>query len=240
MPASPEAVERFRREVAAIGALNHENIVQAHDACEVSGAHFLVMEFSAGVDVRRLLKEVGSLPCQDAAEIARQAAAGLAAIHEVDNLAPLRTGDYVRFSIRLRQPAYVRLLGIDAAGEPLELYPLDPEAGQQGVHPVTLVQSSLQFNRGWPLEGNGGIETALLPVSRTSLQHLTPAEFRTGLPTGTSVETVQRFVAARSQRGSVQKSADGDRSLGPPHARWMMPCCNYWSGCGSTPTSCKR
>ncbi len=132
----------------------------------------------------------------------------------VENLAPLRTGDYLRFSIRLRQAAYVRLVWIDASGEPQELYPLDPEAGQQEDRPVRAVHSPLQLDRGWPLEGNGGIETALLLVNCEPLHHLEPDAFRTGLPAGASLKTVRRFVAARTQTASAYNSAEDDRSLG--------------------------
>jgi hypothetical protein len=44
----PEAVARFRREMRAVGRLNHPNIVQATDAGEVEGIQFLVMDRSQG------------------------------------------------------------------------------------------------------------------------------------------------------------------------------------------------
>jgi serine/threonine protein kinase len=57
----PSAVERFEREVKAAAALNHPNIVTAHDADHGSGVTFLVMEFVAGVpsaDVAAALQSV--------------------------------------------------------------------------------------------------------------------------------------------------------------------------------------
>lgn len=48
---SPEAVKRFYREVEAAARLNHPNIVQAYDASEHDGVHYLVMEYVEGKDL---------------------------------------------------------------------------------------------------------------------------------------------------------------------------------------------
>ena len=79
---NPHAVARFRREMRAVGHLDHPNIVVAHDAGEADGTHFLVMEFIQGVDASRLVDLAGPLPAADAAEIIRQAALGLQHAHE--------------------------------------------------------------------------------------------------------------------------------------------------------------
>jgi len=42
----PQAVARFRREMLAVGRVTHPNIVDAMDAGEEDGRHFLVMEFA--------------------------------------------------------------------------------------------------------------------------------------------------------------------------------------------------
>ena len=72
-----QAVARFQREMRVIGQLSHPAIVQATDAGEVDGTHFLVMEFVEGVDLNTLAKMCGPLSVADACEIARQAALGL-------------------------------------------------------------------------------------------------------------------------------------------------------------------
>lgn len=77
---SQEMVSRFEREMRAIGRLQHPNIVAAHDAGEVDGCHFLVMELVDGEDVGHLASRKGRLPIAEACEIARQAALGLQAI----------------------------------------------------------------------------------------------------------------------------------------------------------------
>jgi serine/threonine protein kinase len=77
----PAAIARFEREMEAIGALNHPNIVAAHDAGEAAGMHYLVMECVEGLDLAALARRVGPLPLADACEIIRQAAQGLKAAH---------------------------------------------------------------------------------------------------------------------------------------------------------------
>jgi serine/threonine protein kinase/CheY-like chemotaxis protein len=75
-------VSRFRREMKAVGRLNHPNIVQANDAGEKDGTYYLVMEFIEGIDLATLVACRGPLPIVDACEIVRQAAVGLQHAHE--------------------------------------------------------------------------------------------------------------------------------------------------------------
>jgi hypothetical protein len=79
---SAEVVARFLREMQAAGRLHHPNIVQALDAREVNGVHFLVMEFVEGVNLAKVSKRLGPLPVPDCAEMIRQAALGLQHAHE--------------------------------------------------------------------------------------------------------------------------------------------------------------
>ena len=75
------AVARFRREMKAVGQMQHPNIVAAFDAGEANGTHFLVMEYVDGSDLSALVKEHGPIPVQQAIEYIRQAASGLAYAH---------------------------------------------------------------------------------------------------------------------------------------------------------------
>jgi serine/threonine protein kinase len=77
----PQAVARFHREMEAVGRLSHPNIVQATDAGETAGQHFLAMEFVEGRNLAQLVRAGGPLPVADACEIARQAAVGLEHAH---------------------------------------------------------------------------------------------------------------------------------------------------------------
>jgi serine/threonine protein kinase len=72
-----KARQLFMREVRASGKLMHPNIVTAHDANEVDGRHYLVMEYIDGPNLDQLVRERGSLPMGLACDIIRQAASGL-------------------------------------------------------------------------------------------------------------------------------------------------------------------
>ncbi len=77
-----QAVARFDREMAAVGKLDHPHLVRAHDAGEVDGQPFLVMEYVEGLDLSAIVQRLGPLPVPDACEIIRQAALGLQYAHE--------------------------------------------------------------------------------------------------------------------------------------------------------------
>lgn len=78
----PEALARFKREMAAIGGVGGPHVVLAFDAGEQDGTFYLAMEYIAGLDLSCLVKRFGPLPVADACELIRQAAVGLQSIHE--------------------------------------------------------------------------------------------------------------------------------------------------------------
>lgn len=78
----PQAVERFYREMEAVGRLNHRHLVRATDAGEAGGVHFIAMELVDGVDAATVVRALGPLPVADACEIVRQAALGLQYAHQ--------------------------------------------------------------------------------------------------------------------------------------------------------------
>src|SRR5262249_10843983 len=80
--ADPQAVTRFEREMRAGGKLQHPNIVAAHDAGEIDGTHYLVMELVEGADLASLGRDRGPLPIAQACQLDRQAALGLAHAHQ--------------------------------------------------------------------------------------------------------------------------------------------------------------
>ncbi len=80
----PQAVARFHQEMEAVGRLDHSNLVRAHDAGDVDGQHYLVMELLDGVDLSHLVRKNGPLAIPDACEAVRQAALGLQYAHEHD------------------------------------------------------------------------------------------------------------------------------------------------------------
>lgn len=76
------AISRFQREMSIVGRLQHPNIVQAHDAGEENGQHFLVMEYVNGTDLSDVVRQCGPLPIAAACEVISQAAIGLQYAHE--------------------------------------------------------------------------------------------------------------------------------------------------------------
>lgn len=80
--AYPEAVQRFHREIRLAAQLDHPHLVRAHDAAQVGGLSFLVMEFAEGADLHRLVQKSGPLPVGQACLYVRQAALGLQHAHE--------------------------------------------------------------------------------------------------------------------------------------------------------------
>jgi formylglycine-generating enzyme required for sulfatase activity/aminoglycoside phosphotransferase (APT) family kinase protein len=76
------AVERFHREVRALAALTHPNIITAHDADEARGLHFFVMEYVEGEDLAALVKRRGALPVAQALNYVVQAARALEYAHK--------------------------------------------------------------------------------------------------------------------------------------------------------------
>jgi serine/threonine protein kinase len=78
---SPDAVQRFQREVKAAARLSHPNIVTAYDADEAKGVHFLVMEYVPGRDLTLVVEQKGPLSVDRAVDYILQAAEGLKYAH---------------------------------------------------------------------------------------------------------------------------------------------------------------
>ncbi len=76
-----QALTRFKREMKAVGKIDHPNIVRAMDAGDVDGTHYLTMELVDGTDLAKLVKERGPLSVGDTCKAIRQAALGLDAAH---------------------------------------------------------------------------------------------------------------------------------------------------------------
>ncbi len=78
----PNAVARFAREVQAVAALDHPNIVTAYDAGQVGKTHYLVMEYIDGIDLSQFADRYRRVPIPWACEFVRQAALGLHHAHQ--------------------------------------------------------------------------------------------------------------------------------------------------------------
>src|SRR6185369_1861998 len=73
---------RLRQEVRLARQISHPSVCRVFDLGEIEGHSFLCMEYIDGEDLASLLRGIGRLPVDKALEIARQLAAGLAAIHD--------------------------------------------------------------------------------------------------------------------------------------------------------------
>ncbi|MBW3599443.1 MAG: serine/threonine protein kinase [Planctomycetes bacterium] len=79
---TPESIAKFNREIRTQAQLDHPNLVRAYDAGHDGNVYFLVTEYVAGADLRRLVRNEGKLTVQQAAHIMSQAAMGLEHAHE--------------------------------------------------------------------------------------------------------------------------------------------------------------
>ena len=77
-----EALRRFLREARVVAALDHPNIVRAHDANREGPVHFLVMEYVQGRTLDQIVRADGPISPAKAANYMYQAALGLNHAHE--------------------------------------------------------------------------------------------------------------------------------------------------------------
>lgn len=80
---TPESRESFTREIRLQAGLDCPFLVRAYDAGRDGHVHYLVTEFVPGTDLRRLVRERGMLPMDQAAGIISQAALGLQYAHDL-------------------------------------------------------------------------------------------------------------------------------------------------------------
>ncbi len=79
---SPQLLERLYAEVRIGRQVAHPNVCSLYDVVEVDGHTFLAMEYVDGEDLASLLSRIGRLPADKALDLARDLAAGLAAVHD--------------------------------------------------------------------------------------------------------------------------------------------------------------
>ena len=79
---SPNALQRFIREVESAAKLSHPNIVTAYDSREQDGIHYLIMEYVDGQDLAAIIKKHGPMPLAKAVDCCLQAARGLKYAHK--------------------------------------------------------------------------------------------------------------------------------------------------------------
>lgn len=75
--------QRFQREARAVAALDHPNVVRAHDLEESDGWTYLVMEYVDGSNLQEIVTKNGPLSVERACHYIWQAALGLDHAHEL-------------------------------------------------------------------------------------------------------------------------------------------------------------
>src|ERR1700743_452230 len=76
------ALARFHAEVRIARTVSHPNVCRMFDIGDMDGVTFLTMEYVDGEDLSSLVRRIGRLSTDKAAEIGRQMCAGLAAAHD--------------------------------------------------------------------------------------------------------------------------------------------------------------
>src|SRR5581483_3841422 len=79
----PWFLESFYREAQAVAALDHPNIVHAHDVDCDGHLHFLVMEFVDGSNLQAIVSKHGPMQTLRVAHYIRQAVLGLEHAHQI-------------------------------------------------------------------------------------------------------------------------------------------------------------
>ncbi|MEM7204015.1 MAG: serine/threonine-protein kinase [Planctomycetota bacterium] len=79
---TPTAIATLLNEVRTARRVSHPHVCRVHDIGEVNGLTFVSMEYVDGEDLASLLRRIGRLPGDKAAQIATQLCAGLHAAHE--------------------------------------------------------------------------------------------------------------------------------------------------------------
>ena len=77
-----QTLERFRNEVRIARRISHPNVCRVFDIGQTDDLVFFTMEYIDGEDLASLLRRIGRLPSDKAAEIAGKICAGVAAAHD--------------------------------------------------------------------------------------------------------------------------------------------------------------
>lgn len=81
MTGDADFVRRFHREAQAAAGLSHPHIVNIYDVGEEDGNYYIVMEYVDGITLKEYIREKGTLPPEEAVNIASQIAEALVTAH---------------------------------------------------------------------------------------------------------------------------------------------------------------
>ena len=114
--ADPKAIRLFRRELLAGISVRHANLVRVRGGNAFISPHYLVMDYLPGETLRDRLRRDGRLDPVEAVSVARQVAAGLAALHA----AGFVHADVKPENVRLVSQGKVKLVDLGFAHRPGE------------------------------------------------------------------------------------------------------------------------
>ncbi len=77
----PDAQEKFKRELCLARKITHKNVCRIHEFSRLNGIAYTSMELIEGETLSSRLNRMGTLPLEEAIQIARQIAAGLREAH---------------------------------------------------------------------------------------------------------------------------------------------------------------
>ncbi len=105
-----EWITQFRIEARAASAISHPNIAHIYEVGEFEGHHFIAMEHVEGVTLRELINS-GPLKVEQAVDLLRQSAEGIAAAHAVG----VFHSDIKPENLMVRFDGYVKVLDFGLA-----------------------------------------------------------------------------------------------------------------------------
>lgn len=108
---NPIARQRLEQESRALGSIDHPHVVKLYDAGQYRGLWYLAMEYIDGMDLQQHVETNGPLAPRMAAEVIRQAAIGLATMHDTD----LIHRDIKPSNLCLNQEKQIKVLDLGVA-----------------------------------------------------------------------------------------------------------------------------
>jgi serine/threonine-protein kinase len=116
-----DMVRRFRTEIRLARKVRHRNVCGIYEFGEDAGVRFIAMEYIEGVDLRKVLNEVGALAPAEAFDTCIHVAQGLQAIHEAGIVhRDLKTANLMRDAqgvVRLMDFGIAKQVGEGAQGQ---------------------------------------------------------------------------------------------------------------------------
>ena len=81
--ANNKVIERFKNELKLARKIGHPNVGRMYELLEHEGMHYITMEYVAGQDLKRMIRQSGRLAVSTAISIARQVCEGLSEAHRL-------------------------------------------------------------------------------------------------------------------------------------------------------------